>query len=128
MMGLESKKTASQRPSETTLLSKAVIRAAKRLDIKRSELAKILWLSRSEVSRLKNGSYELDSGENEWGLAIFFVQMYRSLDSRAGNDETARRWLRSENIGLGGVPLTLLHSPEGIVQVCLYLDTTSGLS
>lgn len=127
-MGYESKRTESQRPSETTVLSKAVIRAAKRLDIKGSELAEILWLSKSEVSRLKNGSYKLDSGENEWGLAIFFVQMYRSLDCRVGNDETARRWLRSENIGLGGVPLTLLHSAEGLVQVCLYLDTSSGLS
>lgn len=127
-MSMHSETTGSHRPAPETVLSKAVIRASERLGIKGVDLAKILGLSPPTVSRLNKGLYELNSASKEWEFALLFVRVYRSLDSIVGNDEAARRWLRSENTGLNGVPLNLIHNTEGLVRVSHYLDASRGLN
>jgi hypothetical protein len=127
-MNAHSETTGSHRPSRESVLSKAVIRASERLGIKGVDLAKILGLSQPTVSRLNKGLYELNSASKEWEFALLFVRMYRSLDSIVGNDEASRRWLRSENTGLSGIPLDLIHNTEGLVRVSHYLDASRGLN
>ena len=127
-MNAHSETIGSQNTTAATVLSKAVMRASERLGIKGVDLAKILGLSTPTVSRLNKGLYELNSASKEWEFALLFVRVYRSLDSIVGNDEAARRWLRSENIGLSGVPLNLIDSTEGLVRVSHYLDASRGLN
>lgn len=112
---------------QSSVLSKAVARAAERLDISRALLAKILGVSPPTVTRLYSGEYKLDERRKEWEFALLFVRVFRSLDSIVGDEQTARQWLNSENRGLNGRPVDLIRQTEGLVRVVHYLDASRGL-
>lgn len=109
------------------VLSKAVARAAERLDISRTLLSKILGVSPSTITRLYAGDYTLEQNRKEWEFALLFVRAFRSLDSIVGAQDTARKWLQSENRGLNGRPIELIANTEGLVRVVHYLDASRGL-
>jgi hypothetical protein len=68
-----------------------------------------------------SGAYTLDNKPFE--LALLFVRLYRSLDAITGGDDAvARAWLRNDNTALGGVPLALVQSVPGLINVIAYLD------
>lgn len=117
----------AHKPDAESVLSKAVARAAERLAISRSELAKILGLSPATVTRLYSGTYRLDSNRKEWEFALLFVRMFRSLNAIVGDEQTARLWLNSENNGLNGRPTEIIRHTEGLVRVVHYLDASCGL-
>jgi hypothetical protein len=74
------------------------------------------------------GSYFLKPGDKSFDLALLFVRLFRSLDAIAGGDEqAARAWLRNENLVLGGVPVSLIESVAGLVNVVGYLDARRAL-
>jgi hypothetical protein len=106
------------------VLTKAVARAADRLEISRGLLAKMLGVSAPTVSRLYSGDYKLDERRKEWELALLFVRVFRSLDAVVGDEQTARQWLHSENRGLRGRPIDLSAQTEGLVRVVHYLDAS----
>lgn len=122
------KPTANSRiePEPAAVLSKAVARAAERLGISRAQLARSLGVSASSVTRLYQGSYQLDPERKEWDLALLLVRAFRSLDSLVGDEATARQWLRSENTALNGSPIDLIAHAEGLVRVVQYLDAARG--
>ncbi len=115
------------RPDPAGVLTRAVARAAERLDISRGLLAKILGVSPPTITRLYSGAYTLDERRKEWELALLFVRVFRSLDSLVGDESTARQWLQSENRGLQGRPVDLITHTEGLVRVVHYLDASRGL-
>ncbi|MDP2962280.1 MAG: DUF2384 domain-containing protein [Sulfurimicrobium sp.] len=123
----EASRQASRDPQAATVLSKAVARAAERLDISRALLARVLGLSPATITRLYSGEYQLDQNRKEWEFALLFVRAFRSLDSIVGDEATARKWLNSENRGLNGRPIELIRSTEGLVRVVQYLDASRGL-
>jgi DNA-binding XRE family transcriptional regulator len=115
--------------SEAAVASKAVLRAAARLGLSHKTLAKIIGVSEATVSRMGGGSYQLTRGDKPFELALLFVRVFRSLDAIAGGDEAvATAWLRSENLALGGTPLTLIQSVPGLVHVLAYLDARRSLA
>ena len=114
-------------PDPSSVLTKAVARAAERLNISRALLAKILGVSPPTVTRLYSGDYKLDERRKEWEFALLFVRVFRSLDSIVGNEQTARQWLNSDNRGLNGRPVDLIRQTEGLVRVVHYLDASRGL-
>lgn len=115
------------KPDAASVLSKAVARAAERLDISRALLAKVLGLSPATITRLYGGEYLLDERRKEWEFALLFVRAFRSLDSIVGDETTARKWLNSENRGLNGRPIELMRNTQGLVRVVQYLDASRGL-
>lgn len=115
------------KPEATVVLTKALARAAERLDVSRSLLAKVLGVSPATISRLFGGEYLLDQRRKEWEFALLFVRAFRSLDSIVGDEVSARRWLNSENQGLNGRPVDLIRSTEGLVRVVQYLDASRGI-
>ncbi|SNT08582.1 Protein of unknown function [Noviherbaspirillum humi] len=112
---------------QAAVLSKAVTRAADRLALSRTLLARILGVSASTITRLYAGEYRLDSTRKEWEFALLFVRVFRSLDSIVGNETSARQWLESNNRGLNGRPIDLIANTEGLVRVTQYLDAHRGL-
>jgi uncharacterized protein (DUF2384 family) len=122
-----SAKNLAANPEPSSVLTKAVARAAERLDISRALLANILGVSPPTVTRIYNGEYYLDERRKEWEFALLFVRVFRSLDSIVGNEQTARQWLKSENLGLNGRPVDLIRQTEGLVRVVHYLDASRGL-
>ena len=115
------------KPAAAAVLSKAVARAAERLGISRSLLAKVLGVSPPTITRLYSGDYVLDQGRKEWEFALLFVRAFRALDSIVGDEPSARKWLNGENRGLNGRPIELIRNTEGLVRVVQYLDASRGL-
>jgi len=116
-------KKAARALKEPSVLTSATVRAAERLQIKNAALARILGVSDSTVSRMRNKALFLERGDKPFELAILFVRLYRSLDSiMAGDDAVAADWLRNKNTALNGVPLELIQSVSGLVDVIAYLD------
>ena len=117
----------SKKPEAAAVLSKAVARAAERLDVSKSLLAKVLGVSPPTITRLFSGNYLLDQNRKEWDFALLFVRVFRSLDSIVGDESTARKWLNSENLGLNARPIELIRNTEGLVRVVQYLDASRGI-
>lgn len=118
---------STKKPEAAAVLSKAVARAAEKLDVSKSLLAKVLGVSPPTVTRLYSGNYLLDQNRKEWDFALLFVRVFRSLDSIVGDEPTARKWLQSENRGLNAKPIDLIRNTEGLVRVVQYLDASRGL-
>ena len=114
-------------PSAPSVLGKAVIRAADRLQISHALLARVLGLSPPTITRLYQGTYELKDGSKEWDFSLLFVRLYRSLDSIVSDDQMAYQWLNSENRGLHAKPITLIQTTEGLVRAVQYLDSSRGI-
>jgi hypothetical protein len=114
--------------SEAAVVTRAVMRAAGRLVLSNRTVARILGLSEATVSRMGAGAYLLKPGDKSFELGLLFLRLFRSLDAVAGGDEqTARAWLRNENLALGGVPLAMIESVPGLVNVVGYLDARRAL-
>jgi uncharacterized protein (DUF2384 family) len=114
-------------PQASVVLSKAVSRAAEQMDISKVLLAKVLGVSPPTVTRMYAGTYLLDQDRKEWDFALLFVRVFRSLDSIVGDQLTARKWMKSDNLGLNGKPIDLIRSTEGLVRVVQYLDASRGV-
>ena len=109
------------------VITKATVNAADLLNIKGADLANILGLSASSVSRMRQGEYQLDPARKEWQIAVLFVRLFRSLDSIvAGREKDAIAWLNSENTALLARPMDMLKDVAGLVHVLDYLDAVRG--
>lgn len=110
--------------SDSALVTKATIRAADRLRIKNKALARIIGVSESTVTRMKQGDYPLEPGQKPFELAVLFVRLYRSLDAVIGGDDSvASEWLKNENTALSGKPLEMIQTISGLTNVIQYLDS-----
>lgn len=113
-------------PDRRDVLTKAVVRAARALELSQSRVAAALGVSDPTASRMFAEKYLLDPGRKEWELGALFVRLFRSLDSIVASDEKARAWLAGDNRALGGRPIDLLARAEGMVRVLHYLDSARG--
>jgi uncharacterized protein (DUF2384 family) len=114
-------------PDPRKVLTGAVLKASALLDIKQGNLAQILGVSPSTVSRMASGAYSLDEDKKEWELGALFVRLFRSLDALIGsNDAAAQTWLGGANTGLSARPIELIRTTEGLVRVVQYLDAARG--
>lgn len=115
-------------PKQSRVITKAALRAAERLEIKSTVLAKILGISEPTVSRMRKGTYELGPDQKSFELAVLLVRLYRSLDGIvAGDDEVASDWLRNRNTVLNGVPLELIQTISGLTNVIEYLNSRRAI-
>jgi hypothetical protein len=114
--------------SEEAVVTRAVMRAAARLGLSNKSVARVLGVSEASVSRMGGGAYMLKPGDKSFELGLLFLRLFRSLDAIAGGDEqTARAWLRNNNLVLGGVPAAMIESVPGLVNVVGYLDARRAL-
>ena len=108
--------------SDSSIVTKATIRAAEKLRLKNKDIARIIGVSEPTVSRMKRGDYPLDPAQKPFELALLFVRLYRSLDAVVGDDSVAAAWLVNKNTALNGVPIQLIQKVDGLFNVIQYLD------
>jgi Antitoxin Xre/MbcA/ParS C-terminal toxin-binding domain/Antitoxin Xre-like helix-turn-helix domain len=122
---------AQSRPrvSADAVLGKAVLRAADRLDLSNAVLARVLGISGPTMTRMRQGGYTLEHNGKAFELATLFVRVWRALDAIVGGDDAvASKWLRADNIALGGRPADLIQKITGLFDVLHYLDARRALS
>lgn len=116
-------KTIEWQAEPENVLTKAVLRAAEILGVTNAELAEILGVSTSYISKLRAGTSNLQIGTKTAELSALFVRVFRSLDAVVGGDETvARKWLRNKNSVFPLLPLEQMKSVTGLVTTVEYLD------
>jgi DNA-binding XRE family transcriptional regulator len=109
--------------ADGAVVTKAALRAAAHLGLSNRALARVIGVSEATVSRMGAGTYVLKTADKAFELALMFLRLFRALDALAGGDaQTSRAWLRNENLALGGVPIVLIESLSGIINVVGYLD------
>ena len=114
---------AQSKLEPAAVLTQAVLRAARLLDLSSGALARILGVSEASISRLASGTRQVDPQSKEGELALLLVRVYRSLDALVGTDgEQRKAWMGSANRALNGRPIELIERAEGLVTVVSYLD------
>jgi uncharacterized protein (DUF2384 family) len=110
-------------PTDEAVLSKATAKAAGLWDLTNETLGEIIGVSASTASRLRAGSWTLESDSKPFELAQYFVRLFRSLDSLLGSDDDAvASWLDTTNTDLDGRPIDLIRSIKGLTEVANYVD------
>ena len=111
----------------TPVVTRAFLKAVEFLEMPRSDAALILGISEASLSRLFQGERVIESPTKEGEIAIIFLRLYRSLDTLFGGDRrNSVKWFKSPNTHLGGVPIELVKSIEGLVEVTEYLAAMRG--
>ncbi len=116
--------TVDQRqvPDPNHVLGKAVLRAAERMGLSRTELAEVIGRDRSSISR--SG---IDPASKSGELAKILIRCYRALAVLVDDNQVqVREWLATPNKHTGGVPERQLRTVAGLVAVCEYLDAIRG--
>ncbi|MEO0321356.1 MAG: antitoxin Xre-like helix-turn-helix domain-containing protein [Myxococcota bacterium] len=106
-------------PDEAEVVTKAVRRAAKRLGLNDAELARVLGVSPSTVSRLDERPLARAKARE---LALLLIRVYRSLVGIVGSGDGPRRWMATDNAYLGARPVELVQQVEGLTGTLRYLD------
>ena len=114
------------KPLPETVLAKAVLNAAAELGLNQADLAAVLGVHRTAISRLKrNPALAPDSKQGE--LALMLVRVARALFALTGGDEDwIRHFMRTPNKVTGGVPAEQIKSVEGLVTVLQFVDAIRG--
>jgi hypothetical protein len=109
------------------VLTKATCRAATRLGLGQSELAKAIGVSASSASRMFAGTWAIQEQTKPWELSALLVRVFRSLDAVLGGNEThVKQWFHADNSHLGKSPANLIVTIEGLTNVARYLDAMRG--
>lgn len=118
-------RAATEAPRRNVVLTRAALRAAELLGLARKDLAVVLGVSPSTLSRLDERP--LDPARKEGELAVLFVRLFRSLDALlGGSTDKARQWMHAPNRHLGGVPAERIRTVTGLVDAIEYLDALRG--
>lgn len=105
------------------VLAKAVLKAADLLEVTGKELAAILGLSPSSLTRMKQGGLSLSPGTKPHELAVLFVRLFRSLDAVTGGDSRlGSEWMATSNTVLRGRPIDRVQTISGLMDAVAYLD------
>jgi uncharacterized protein (DUF2384 family) len=108
-----------------TVLLKAFNNACAELGISKALAGKIIGVNRSTLSRKEGIGLGLESKSSE--LSLHFIRLYRSLFAISGGDQGfMRHWLNTPNSALGGKPLELVQTVQGLMQTNDYLDAMRG--
>jgi Protein of unknown function (DUF2384) len=116
--------TRSASSSErSTVVGKAVSRAADLLGLSNAALARTIGVSEATASRLRAGAYAIEPGTKPYELALLLIRLFRGLDAVVGGDEASlRSWMVAANRALDGVPRDLVQTVTGLVAAVDYVD------
>lgn len=92
------------------------------LGLKNCEVAQIIGVSRSTVTRIRNRESEIKRTDKQSEFIQSLENISESLLKIIGpSPDTIRDWIRNNNIALHGMPIHLMKSFKGLYQVEQYL-------
>ncbi|MDP5150973.1 DUF2384 domain-containing protein [Rheinheimera baltica] len=120
--------TALLQPVSTPdeVLAKAVLNAADQLGLKQAELAAVLGIHRTAVSRLKQ-ALSLDPKSKQGELALLLIRIARAVYALTGGDAAwIKHFMHSPNQLTGGIPAQQVQTVHGLMQVLHFVDAIRG--
>lgn len=113
-------------PNPAAVLAKAVLNAADQLGLKQAELAAVLGIHRTAISRLKQNP-ALDPKSKQGELALLLIRVARALFALTGGDKDwIKHFMHNPNQATGGVPAKQMESIQGLMQVLNFVDALRG--
>lgn len=107
---------------EVQVVTKALIKAAELLEVPNGVLARIIGVSDTTVSRMRNSGHVIPR-DKPFEMAVLFIRLFRSLDALVGGDaKAAQVWLRSPNNAINDTPIEAIQKVAGLMNVIAYLD------
>ncbi|OZY87542.1 hypothetical protein CBP51_11385 [Cellvibrio mixtus] len=117
---------AQTSPDPASVLAKAVLNAADQLGLKQAELATVLGIHRTAVSRLKQNP-ALDPKSKQGELALLVIRIARALFALTGGDKDwIKHFMHNPNKVTGGIPAKQMESIQGLIQVMQFVDAIRG--
>jgi len=111
------------------IVTDATWEAARALGLSQNDLARVLGVSASSVSRMGRGTFRLVPGDKHWELGLLLVRIYRALGAIcAGDPASIRGWMTHYNHDLAAVPGQRIRSVHGLVEVLDYLDANRAIT
>ncbi len=106
---------------DTRLLKEATDQATVRMGLTESEMSRVLcWLDGPLGCKAADGS----QGERN---AVYLIRIYEGLLKLVGDDpENIRHWLTTANQQFNEVPLKIMETEAGILDVLRYIDAMSN--
>lgn len=116
VMYITSKKTTGQKK----ILAKAVLSAAERLGLNKEQIAVILQLDSSTLSKTE---LELDPDSEQDEHALLLIRIYISLYALTGeNIDWIQHFMKTINHGTGGIPMQQIYSPSELATVLKFVE------
>lgn len=113
-------------PTQQSVLAKAVLNAAEQLGLKQAELAAVLGLHRTAISRLKQ-KQSLDPLSKQGEIALLVIRIARALFALTGGDtDWIKHFMRTHNNVTGAVPAKQIESIQGLMTVVQFVDAIRG--
>ncbi len=108
------------------VLAKAFLNAGQQLGLQPAELASVLGVDRTAISRLKK-SQSLEPESKRGELALLLIRIARALFALTGGDKDwIQHFMRSPNKITGGIPAEQITSVQGLVGVLQFVDAMRG--
>jgi len=113
-------------PTQASVLAKAVLNASEQLGLKQAELAAVLGVHRTAISRLKQKK-SLDPLSKQGEIALLVVRIARALFALTGGDaEWIKHFMHTHNKITGAVPAKQMESIQGLMTVLQFVDAIRG--
>lgn len=113
-------------PDPDAVLAKAVLRAGDQLGLRQAQLAAVLGMHRTAVSRMKT-TQSLDPDSKQGEIALLLIRVARALFALAGGDAVwIQHFMQSPNTVTGGVPAEQIRTIQGLMTVLRFVDAMRG--
>jgi uncharacterized protein (DUF2384 family) len=108
---------------ESEQLTREFFEATDALGLANKEISQILGVSEATISRAKKRSaYFSRTRRHQWAIAELIVKARGELVRIFDHPRKEKHWFTTYNHHLRALPIDLLHSYEGLVQVLRYLE------
>lgn len=113
-------------PQADAVLGKALLNASEQLGLKQAQIAAVLGVHRTAISRLKQNP-SLNPSSKQGELALLLIRVARSVYALTGGDkEWIRHFMNTENKVTGGVPARQMETVQGLIGVLQFVDAIRG--
>ncbi|NOQ63204.1 MAG: DUF2384 domain-containing protein [Methyloprofundus sp.] len=113
-------------PTQASVLAKAVLKAAEQLGLNQSELATVLGMHRTAISRLKQNQ-SLNPLSKQGEIALLLIRIARALFALTGGDaDWIKHFMHTHNKVTGAIPAQQIQSIQGLMTVLQFVDAIRG--
>ena len=112
---------------EAEVLSKAICSIKDKWDLTNSDLASIIGVDKSTITRICRQESFVDPNKKNGELSLMLVRVFRGLGVFLGDRMSLQiEWLNSYNKSFNSTPIEAIKTVSGLAMVLQYLDALRG--